>query len=210
MARVQALQDFLDLALPAMQARAHDGDSPASLLRIAEAVRTVGSPGPNAALLPVCRWLEPALARQVGDSDLAALLSAIRALSPRLFWRRRSGDQTASTNFPDGHANAMLLGPGGIEERRDLWIGLSLLAPRTRYPDHRHAPEETYLVLSPGQFRKNGADWFEPGIGGSFFVPPNAVHAMRSGDEPLFALWALWAGLEGPSVQPIEGKGSIT
>lgn len=194
MARPQALQDLLDVALPAMQARAQDGDSPASLRRIAEALHHTERPGARPAVLPVCEWLDPALDRPVGDSDLAALMGAIRQLSPLLCWRRRSGDHTASANFPDSHANAMLLGPGGIEERRDLWLGLSLLAPQTRYPDHQHSPEETYLVLSPGQFRRNGSDWFEPGVGGSFFVPPNAVHAMRSGDEPLFALWALWAG----------------
>ncbi|MFT3691312.1 dimethylsulfonioproprionate lyase family protein [Paenirhodobacter sp.] len=201
MARCKALQDFLDLALPAMQARARDGGSPASLCRIVGAMRHVGAPGAEAATLPVCQWLGPALDWQ---GDFARLPAAIRALSPDLCWRRRSGDTTASANFADNHANAMLLGPGGIEERRDIWIGLSLLAPHTRYPDHRHAPEETYLVLSPGQFRRNGSDWFEPGIGGSFFVPPHAVHAMRSGDVPLLALWALWAGQE-VSAAPIGG-----
>ncbi|MFD2439614.1 hypothetical protein ACFSS8_05080 [Paracoccus kondratievae] len=42
MPRPQVLQDFLDIALPAMQARAHDGNSPASLEAIAEASRSEG------------------------------------------------------------------------------------------------------------------------------------------------------------------------
>lgn len=193
MARPGPLQHFLDIAMPAMQARARDGDSPASLTRIVEAMRHEGSPGAAPATLPVVEWLGPALGRQVEDADLALLLAAIGDLAPLLCWRRRTGDHTASGNFQQNHANAMLLGPGGLEERRDLWLGLSLIAPQTRYPDHQHAPEETYLVLSPGQFRRNGADWFEPGVGGSFFVSPNAVHAMRAGDEPLLAMWALWA-----------------
>ncbi|MDT1061083.1 dimethylsulfonioproprionate lyase family protein [Paracoccus sp. CPCC 101403] len=192
MTRPQALQEFIDIALPAMQARAHDGGSPASLQRIAEAVTAPGDSGAAPATLPVVgEWLDSALDRRPEYEDLADLLQAIRALSPLLCWRKRTGDATASANFQSSHANAMLLGPGGIEERRDMWIGLSLLAPQTRYPDHQHAPEETYLVLSPGSFRKPGRDWFQPGLGGSFFVPPNAVHAMRSEDEPLFALWAL-------------------
>lgn len=192
MSRPQALQDFLDLALPAMQARAHDGNSPASLRGIAEAVRAVGQPGAAPGSQPVVEaLLEAALERDMDCQDLSQLLQSLRALAPLLCWRKRTGDATASANFQDGHANAMLLGPGGIEERRDLWIGLSLVAPRTRYPDHQHAPEETYLVLSPGSFRKEGRDWFQPGVGGSFFVPPNAVHAMRAEEEPLFALWAL-------------------
>ncbi|WJS85894.1 dimethylsulfonioproprionate lyase family protein [Paracoccus sp. TOH] len=192
MPRPQPLQDFLDVALPAMRARAHDGNSPASLQAISEAVLAVGQTGAGPASLPVVdALLDRALAREMDYGDLAELLQAVRALAPLLCWRRRTGDAGASANFAENHANAMLLGPGGIEERRDLWIGLSLIAPQIRYPDHQHAPEETYLVLSPGSFRKPGRDWFQPGIGGSFFVPPNAVHAMRAEEEPLFALWAL-------------------
>ena len=193
MTRPQPLQDFLDLAMVAMRARGHDGNSPESLRHIAGALPRVGNPGAGPATVPACRWLGPALDRPVAEPDLAALMGAIRALSPLLCWRSRGGDATASGNFADSHANAYVLGPGGIEERRDLWIGLSLLAPRTRYPDHRHAPEETYLVLSPGRFRQADGDWFEPGVGGSFYNPPDIVHAMRSDDAPLLALWALWA-----------------
>ncbi|WP_288950213.1 dimethylsulfonioproprionate lyase family protein [uncultured Paracoccus sp.] len=192
MPRPQVLQDFLDIALPAMQARAHDGNSPASLEAIAEASRSEGQGGAAPLRLPVVDiWLAEALNRQIEDRDLTSLLQAVRRLAPLLCWRRRTRDATASPGFAENHANAMLLGPGGIEERRDIWLGLSLLAPGTRYPDHQHMPEETYLVLSPGSFRKPGRNWFQPGIGGSFYVPPNAIHAMRSEDEPLLALWAL-------------------
>ena len=115
------------------------------------------------------------------------------ALEPELTWRRRAGDGTASANFAEGHANAMIFGPSGIEERRDLWIGATLMAPRVRYPDHRHAPEETYLVMSEGEFRQADGDWFSPGVGGSFYNPPGILHAMRSLDTPFLAFWALWA-----------------
>ncbi|MGE4251469.1 MAG: dimethylsulfonioproprionate lyase family protein, partial [Parvibaculaceae bacterium] len=104
---------------------------------------------------------------------------------------RPSADHTASPNFTDGHANAMIVGPNGYEPRTDVWVGVSLLAPRVRYPDHDHAPEEVYLVLSQGRFRQGEADWFEPGIGGSFYNTPNVKHAMASGDAPLFAVWCL-------------------
>lgn len=194
MARTRELQAFLDVALPAMRARAHGGRSSASLTAISQAVATEGAPGAAPADLPVVqRWLAPALDRVVDYQDLSDLLGAVRALAPHLCWRKRVGDATASANFQDNHANAMLLGPGGIEERRDLWIGLSLIAPDTRYPDHQHAPEETYLVLSPGSFRQGAGDWFQPGVGGSFYNPPDIIHAMRAEVEPLFALWALRA-----------------
>lgn len=87
----------------------------------------------------------------------------------------------------------MIIGPGGIEERKDLWIGASLMAPNVRYPDHDHAPEEAYLVLSEGEFRQGDGEWFSPAIGSSFYNVPRIKHAMRSADTPLFAFRALLA-----------------
>jgi hypothetical protein len=124
---------------------------------------------------------------------LHRLIDTFKAIEPDLEWvRRASYDETASANFVDGHANAMILGPAGLEPRRDVWFGVSLLAPHVRYTDHSHAPEETYLVLSEGAFRQGEDEWFTPGIGGSFYNTPFITHAMRSTDTPLFALWALW------------------
>jgi hypothetical protein len=118
-------------------------------------------------------------------------------IEPSLRRRRRLSEASASDNFFEGHANAMILGPGGLENRYDAWLGATLMAPRVRYPDHNHAPEETYLVLSEGDFRHGDSSWFVPGVGGSFYNAPGIEHAMRSGDQPLFAFWALWTG--GPS-----------
>jgi hypothetical protein len=124
---------------------------------------------------------------------LRSLLAAFRTIEPSLEWQRRASfDETASANFADGHANAMIIGPAGLEHRDDLWIGASLMAPFVRYTDHAHAPEETYLVMSDGEFRQGDADWFTPGVGGSFYNPPWIKHAMRSLATPLFAFWALW------------------
>jgi hypothetical protein len=143
--------------------------------------------------LPVCSHLRAGLAVETVDVSLRALIETFRTIEPYLQWQRRgSFDDTASKNFSDGHANAMVLGPNGLEHRNDIWIGASLLAPFVRYTDHSHAPEETYLVLSEGDFRQGDADWFTPGVGGSFYNPPWIKHAMRSGAKPLFAFWALW------------------
>jgi quercetin dioxygenase-like cupin family protein len=143
--------------------------------------------------LPACAHLEGALATAHGVSpSLSAIAASFKALEPNLTWTRRAHvDATASSNFVDGHANAMIVGPNGFEPREDIWVGVSLLAPHVRYPDHHHAPEEVYLVLSPGKFRQDDGDWFEPGVGGSFYNTPNIKHAMASGDSPLFAIWCL-------------------
>lgn len=193
MSRLPELQSVLDAAEASLRMRALQDGSPASIARIFDAARTEGAPGAAPQRLPVCGWLDVALDQSPGDPDLDRLFGSLRALAPHLVWRTRSGDATASPGFADSHANAMIVGPGGIEHRPDAWIGLSLMAPHTRYPDHRHAPEETYLVLSAGAFRQAEGDWFQPGIGGSFYNPPDILHTMRSGETPLLALWALWS-----------------
>lgn len=91
----------------------------------------------------------------------------------------------------DGHATGMIIGPGGAEDREDVWIGMTIMGPNVRYPDHSHPPEEVYLALSNGAFRQGENEWFDPGIGGVFHNPPGIVHGMRSGDAPMLALWFL-------------------
>lgn len=146
--------------------------------------------------LPVCRYLDGALATtRAASPSLARVADAFAALEPRFRWAPRAGGGPfASDNWPDGHANATIVGPGGLEHREDLVIGVSLLAPHVRYPDHDHSPEEVYLVLSPGRFQHGESDWFEPGIGGTLYNRPNITHAMASGGAPLLALWYLWTG----------------
>ena len=65
------------------------------------------------------------------------------------------------------------------------------MAPGITYPDHRHPPEEVYIVLSNGQWRQGSGPWHAPGVGGIVYNPHDIVHAMRSGDSPLLAIWCL-------------------
>lgn len=194
--RSEALQHFVEAAQAAFGRLVEDEKGRRSVAAIFEALEepAAARPGPGGRL-PVCRHLDRALQADMGDGVLDRLVACFRQVEPALQWRRRpNNDGTASGNFEDGHANAMLLGPGGLEERGDVWLGVSLMAPDVRYPDHDHAPEETYLVLSEGEFRQGEGNWFSPGIGGSFYNRPGIKHAMRSLETPLFAFWALRAG----------------
>jgi hypothetical protein len=85
----------------------------------------------------------------------------------------------------------MICGPGGAESRDDIQLGFSLMMPNVRYPDHGHAPEEAYMLMTAGEFRQQNGAWFDPGIGGGIHNPPGALHAMRSGDAPFLAIWCL-------------------
>ncbi len=193
-ARNPALQNFLNAAEAAFRTNASGEASLDSISRSFSALEApLHSRSLPAKRLDVCdQWLERALIPETLPNELRVLAEAFLAIEPMIHWRPRTGDTpNASANFAEGHANAMIVGPGGIEPRTDVWLGASLLAPRVRYPDHTHPPEETYLVMTSGEFSQDDGPWFAPGIGGSFYNRPGIRHAMRSGEAPLFAFWLL-------------------
>lgn len=197
--RNAALQEFLVAARTSYLSRASEPDSVCSLNKIFAALETPVpySPVPysNASngRIPVCHHLDEIAAHMESlPADLQLVVETFSAIEPALQWRHRQGDCTgASENFWENHANAIVVGPDGLETREDVWLGVSLVGPNVRYPDHRHPPEETYLVISPGDFRQEHQEWVHVKKGETFYNPPNIVHAMRSSDLPLLAFWAL-------------------
>lgn len=193
--RDPALQVFLSSVRDALAARSLGIEGSVAIDRIYGALASPGSSGSGRTQrLPVCSdCLPEALTTARRHSPIIArIVDSFADIEPALFWAPRSASGPyASVNWPEGHANAMVVGPGGLESRNELQIGVSILAPQVRYPDHNHGPEEVYLVLSPGRFQHGKSGWFEPGIGGTLYNEPDIRHAMASGDVPLFALWCL-------------------
>src|SRR3954464_1609477 len=145
------LQEFLTSLAEAFRARAIGPEATAALDRIYDALRTPRPAGSAVARrLPVCRYLTETIATaRAGSAPVARLADAFAALTPLLAWAQRpASGPFASDNWPEGHANTTIVGPKGLEDRNDLAIGASLLAPHVRYPNHSHGPEEVYLVLS--------------------------------------------------------------
>lgn len=190
------LQAFLDAARAAYEEQA---DGPAAREIAGHVFARLATPAPmrggTGARLPVCRHLDAALAVARAFSPARDLIAHFEAIEPRLVWVRRTRDDfnSASANFAEGHANAMIAGPGGLEERDDLWFGVSLLAPHVSYPEHEHDDDdEAYLLLSPGEFwHGTRGDWFAPPMGAVVSHPPQTHHAMRSLAAPFFSFWIL-------------------
>jgi quercetin dioxygenase-like cupin family protein len=113
--------------------------------------------------------------------------AALEPLLPHLPWRRSKGYDDPA--FIEGHANAVLVGNGGLERRSDFTIGISLAAPNTAYPMHNHPPEELYLTMAGGEFRHGEDDWTRVGTGETFYNTPGIIHAMRATADPLLAIW---------------------
>ncbi len=138
--------------------------------------------------LPACTYLDVAIesARDHGG-PVGEVARALRAVAPELEWERRLGVEDQPVEFAQGHANAILARSNDPE--LEVIVGVSLMAPAVLYPDHHHPPEEVYIVSSPGEWRQNQDAWHEPGTGAIVHNPAGIVHAMRSGDAPLLALW---------------------
>ena len=159
-------------------------------VRARAALAAVEGEDAAAAALPVCRHLDAAIA--TARTRLPAVADAFAAVAPLLTWRAKPG---GDAEFAVGHANALIVGPGGPGRSDMLRLGASLVAPGITYPDHQHPPEELYLVLSPGEWWQSTRDWHPPGIGGMVHHVPDVMHAMRAApDAPLLAIWCLWTG----------------
>ncbi|MFC3183012.1 dimethylsulfonioproprionate lyase family protein [Cypionkella sinensis] len=183
--RTQALQGFLTAVEAGLQAT----QGVAAEVAATAVARWRGAAGvaqPKTERLPVCDWIAPALA-----ANPCALTQSFAQIEQHLCWTRRSTARPEDTVFWNGHANALVLGPGGLEERDDVWLGVTVMAPNVLYPDHNHPPAEVYLPMSAGEWWNADMNWTDPGLQGFIYNPPGILHAMRSGPAPFLALWVL-------------------
>ncbi len=140
---------------------------------------------------PACGYLPACFAElEKRGGNLGKLAAALREIEPHLNWNNQA-ERRKSPALAKNYADSFIVGPGGFVPSDDIQIGVSVMAPHTTYPDHRHPPEELYLVLSQGEWRQNADPWHEPGVGGVVYNPPDIVHAMRADAKPLFAIWCL-------------------
>ena len=195
MKRPEALDQVLDAARDFLAARV-EGETPAGnaarrVFGALEGSAGVIASGDTPPRPPAYRYLSAALENARAAPEVAPLAEAFAALDPALTWVWRVDSEAHGETFRDGHANAWLVGPTGLEQRSDVLAGASLLAPGIRYIDHHHPPEEIYIVMSEGEWYREDRGWHSPGVGGIVHNPSNAVHAMRAGPEPLFAIWLL-------------------
>ena len=153
--RSSVLSDFLEAAEAGLRVTTGDAGAVAvevvARWRDSHGVPQSDVPQFGAERLPVCDCIAPALA---GNST--ALAQSFSKIAPALHWQRRASADPAHAAFWNGHANALILGPGGLEQRDDLWLGVTLMAPRTLYPDHTHPPAEVYLPLTAGEWWNAG------------------------------------------------------
>jgi quercetin dioxygenase-like cupin family protein len=154
--------------------------------------------------LTVLKWLGVA-ADGAPPGAPARLARGIAVAAHALAWRQtyRAGDVPAG--FLERYGWCELLGATGPVPCEALAGGLLLLGPDARYPAHRHAAEELYIPLSGrAEWQRGGGPFVARPPGEAIIHASGEPHAMRTGAEPLLALY-LWRGAglgESATLQP--------
>ena len=127
------------------------------------------------------------LATEAGFEDL---INEMEALSTALRWSQNASYRpgTVPNELLNGYAYAGLAGPGGLIPCEAPLCGFMLMSPHVHYPDHRHAPPEIYLVLTPGtEWRLDQGDWFDVNAGDLIHHSAWQWHATCTRKEPMLA-----------------------
>ena len=163
------------------------------LSRIAEQDLSTESFAPmQPARLPACRHLPEAVA--AGLLVSSDLCSAIANIEDQLHWTQAenySDDYMGQPGFMANTAYAEVIGSKGFFRGDDFRLGLMLIGPKLHYRDHRHAASELYWLLTgPIEYSRDGEDFKSVGTAETIWHEPRVVHAMKTGDRPLLAVWA--------------------
>jgi len=139
--------------------------------------------------VPQCAQLQ--IAYQQTSSTLCSIL---KKLEPQLHWTD-SGSGSKPKAIQERLAFTELVGPTGMVVNNTCRIGLFLQSQNTNYPDHHHAAEELYMVISGRALwsRESNPKPHEK-VAGEFVQHTSwEAHAMHTSTEPLLAMWC-WTG----------------
>ena len=72
--------------------------------------------------------------------------------------------------------------------------GLMFMTPNQIYPEHKHAPQEVYFVLSgrASWLYGGNTEYQQQGAGDVVYNHPNDLHGMKTDNEALLAFYFLW------------------
>ncbi len=146
-----------------------------------------------AGALPVCDWIS-ALQAGTCPVNTEALVVQLQQVAAELAWRQTYGADDFGAAFLRGYGWSELIGLRGPVPSARIACGVLLLAPGISYPSHAHAAEEVYLpIAGVAEWQKGAGAFVQVPVGQAIHHPSWTPHAMRTGDQPLAALY-LWRG----------------
>lgn len=183
-----AVQTLLD-SVHALLGACHDGEATRFARQLPEHIDVLRPTTPHQQ--PVVDWLgriginEPA-------PDKPSLLTQLQSISAALTWSQSYTREQISARFLARYAWTELVGPRGPIANNRLVCGFLLLGPEIEYPQHAHAPEELYVPLTEGsQWQMGSDDWTDRAADRAIYHAPWITHAMRTGQQPMVAVY-LW------------------
>jgi hypothetical protein len=123
------------------------------------------------------------------DNAFRELALSLRQICSHLVWMQASTGSFASINFESSNSQSLIIGPGGLEERADVRVGITILMPYTRMPDLILSCPRTYLSLSNAEFSAEPSGWVRTHPGTVCFAPADELVAFRSTAAPLLMVW---------------------
>lgn len=119
-------------------------------------------------------------------------------------WGQTYTETDFGKKFIDNYGWLEVFGTRGHFDNRKIAGGLLILGPGIVYPDHHHVAEEIYIPLTGGADWRMGDGAFRRREAGEIIHHPSSMnHAMRTGEEPLLALY-LWRG------GPLAARSTVT
>ncbi|CDX40375.1 conserved hypothetical protein [Mesorhizobium sp. ORS 3359] len=145
----------------------------------------------------------------LAPADAKPLTRLVADHRGELGWGQTYSAADFGQGFIDNYGWLEVFGTRGHFVNDAVAGGLLILGPNIVYPDHHHIAEEIYIPLTGGtEWRMGEGDFHIRDAGEVIHHASNVSHAMRTGKEPLMALY-LWRG--GPLAQKStigsEGRG---
>ena len=166
----------------------------------------IGAAPPERRLEPsplACQEYLPRAAAIAGGGA-EALAQWLARHAGALRWAQTYTEADFGRDFLDRYGWTELVGTRGHFASDIIAAGFLLLGPGVTYPDHHHVAEEIYIPLTPAtEWRKGDGAFVARAAGETIHHPSGVSHAMRTGAEPLLALY-LWRG------GPLAQKSTVT
>lgn len=140
---------------------------------------------------PVTAHLPEVLAR--AEQRVPELAEALRPIASALPWRYGYAPRADAPGLESAMAWAELIGPLAPIVSHEVCFGLTLIGPRSFYPPHRHPAIELYRILVGEPLWTVATSTSAQSPGALIFHDRDVVHAMRTGDAPLLAIYS-WTG----------------
>jgi mannose-6-phosphate isomerase-like protein (cupin superfamily) len=141
---------------------------------------------------------------ELAPPDAKPLVGFVAAHRKDLRWGQTYSQADFGRAFIDNYGWLEVFGMRGHFANDAVAAGLLILGPDIVYPDHHHIAEEIYIPLTGGTEWRMGEGGFRVREAGEVVHhASNVNHAMRTGREPLLAVY-IWRG------GPLAAKSTIT